>query len=769
MKKGAARTRPTATGTTLAQRVLALRPRSSDWQDAAFLLALGLIALYGLASTFDSYGFLWVGALGLLLGLLTAHLASVLNWHWLLALALAVVVYFLFGGGIALPRDTLAGLVPTGQTEADLGRLAIHGWKDLLTTLPPVAGDGELVVLPYILGLMAGTAGYAVRWATRSPRLVLISPTALFGLVILLGSYEPVALVPQGLAFATGSLAWATVRHHRRRALASTGTRRLSRLLGGLALVLATLAAAVFTGPVLPATTDNTRVVLRSYVSPPIDVSQFPSPLPGFRRYSSERLKLDYDKALLTVTGAPAGALLRIAVLDDYNGLVWSATGGAARGSGFQRVGSRLPTVETDQARRLTITIEEEYARLPELNVWVPALGPATVIDFEGANGRSHEAALAYDLDKGQALVTDRLQAGDVITITTVPVSEDLTSDPTPFGPILVSDGVSEFMAEAVRDMAARQTSPWEQLKQVGAALITGAWSDGTRPSESIYLPGHGQGRLAFFFAREQFVGSDEQYAAVFALAANRLGFPARVVFGAAVEATGLVKGKDIKAWVEIHTSGGWVAVPGSLYIPDRDQHPEDTLPQKRNQDTAANVPPPNPVQPSGHLGDELSTQANATKTSPDLPGPLEQISPAFLYSGASAGGLLLLIGLLLGLKGWRRSRRRARGSCADRIAGGWSEVLDGARDLGRRVPVGLTHREQAAALGLAPLASLAQSTERTMFGPAAPDQAIVDAYWAEVTHTRRALLAQSHPLRRWWARINPRSLKPLPRPGGAV
>jgi hypothetical protein len=56
----------------------------------------------------------------------------------------------------------------------------------------------------------------------------------------------------------------------------------------------------------------------------------------------------------------------------------------------------------------------------------------------------------------------------------------------------------------------------------------------------------------------------DEQYATALAIAANRLGIQARLVFGATPSASGEVKGSDIHAWVEVHTADGTWAQQGS-------------------------------------------------------------------------------------------------------------------------------------------------------------------------------------------------------------
>ena len=78
-----------------------------------------------------------------------------------------------------------------------------------------------------------------------------------------------------------------------------------------------------------------------------------------------------------------------------------------------------------------------------------------------------------------------------------------------------------------------------------------------------------------------QLAGNDEQYASALALAANRLGVPARVVLGAVPDADGAVKGKDVHAWVEVRrTDGEWQAILPSQFLPDRNKKPGAAHPE---------------------------------------------------------------------------------------------------------------------------------------------------------------------------------------------
>ena len=88
------------------------------------------------------------------------HAAGVLRWPFIAPVVLAVVAYFLLGAPLAL------GWPPTPDAMAALlGDHLVFGWKDLLTTLPPVDADSSLLALPWLLGLATGLiGGLASRW-----------------------------------------------------------------------------------------------------------------------------------------------------------------------------------------------------------------------------------------------------------------------------------------------------------------------------------------------------------------------------------------------------------------------------------------------------------------------------------------------------------------------------------------------------------------------------------------------------------------------------
>ena len=153
---------------TMTARLVALRPSAADVFDALFLVGLVMLAILGFATSFDSPRYLIVALAGVLLGVLAAHLANVLRWHWLSVIAMGAAAYLLLGGAIALRDDLILGVIPSVATLTGLSAITVNGWKELLTTLPPVAGDGPFVALPYLLAVIAGAGGFSIARRTRS-------------------------------------------------------------------------------------------------------------------------------------------------------------------------------------------------------------------------------------------------------------------------------------------------------------------------------------------------------------------------------------------------------------------------------------------------------------------------------------------------------------------------------------------------------------------------------------------------------------------------
>ncbi|TWP54056.1 transglutaminase domain-containing protein [Lentzea tibetensis] len=735
-----------------------LVPARADLVDAGFLALLFVVALIGFRTTYTGWVFLLAGTAGLVLGVLVGHVATALRQPMITVALMTAAVFFLLGGAVVLREQAAVGFLPTPSTVAGLADLGGNAWKQLLTTLPPVDGTGPLLVIPYVLGLLCGSGGFTLARRVSLTAAPVCAPLLVLTAVILLGTGEPVLL--QGAVFGVAALCWTSVRAGRRR---TGGSARLARALTALVLLGVSAGASGALGVLLPADTD--RVVLRNYVDPPFEIGAYASPLVGFRKHTKDANQL-WDQTLFTVHGLPAGERVRIATLDAYDGSVWGATSSPSvatnplERNSFQRIGTRIPVTAGGAEATVTVTVGAAYTSADELSAWLPVAGHTTAIDFSGDGREAHVEHLRYNLATSSGIVADRLRAGDTYTITTVLGSPRVPDDAQPFGRPNVDGNSLAFVRAKATKWVGDAGSIAEKLRAAAQYLReNGAYTDGG-PGESEFLPGHSTGRLTSFFNANRPAGNDEQYAAAYALIANQVGMPARVVLGAMPGEDGVVRGEHVQAWVEIHLADGtWAAVPNTEFMPDRSKRPDRQPPQEIENTDASSVPPPNTMKLPSSLTDANQVDAQSNRRLPDsgagwrLPA---WVITALTWTGPPVLGVAWVLGAIIGLKARRRRRRRTRGTTALRFATGWRELVDHARDLGAVVPRGLTRPQEAAFVGHGPLAGFA---DRWVFGPEEPPVPIAEQYWSEVDAARRGMSRGVGRWRRWRAAVDPRSL----------
>lgn len=747
-----------------------LLPDRTALRDMGFLTVLFGLAMLGFATTYTGWTFLVVAGAGLVFGMVVGQLANARRQPMITVLFLTVVVFFLFGGAVALQERAAAGVLPTPGTVLGLADVGVHGWKQLLTTLPPVDGSGPLLVIPYIFGLLCGAGGLTLAGRVSASAAPLFAPTAVLAAVILLGTGEPVGQPWRSIAFGVICLCWTAARGERRRQADDVVGRR-TRLAGAGALVAVAGAAAALVGPLLPGVDSADRVVLRDHVDPPFQIGAYPSPLVGFRKYTKDANQL-WDQTLFQVHGLPEGERIRIAALDDYDGLVWraapnAATGPALNRNSFQRVGTRIPSAAAGAEKEFTVTIEPAYASADDVNAWLPGAGRPVGIEFAGTGAAAHTDGLRFNLATGCGIVTDRLRTGSTYTMRTVLGSVPLPDDPQPFGPSTLDGSVTAIASSKATTWSGKATSLGDRLRAVAAYLRdNGAYSDGG-PGEGEFLPGHSTGRLTAFFNAPRPVGDDEQYAAAYALVANQLGMPARVVLGATVAEDGQVRGQDVQAWVEMRLSDGrWATVPGAEFMPDKSKKPDRTPPQEIENTDAAVVPPPNTVQLPDSLLDASQVDSTANRRLPSVPNGHgwwpAWLTAVLVWGGSPTLFVVAVLGSIIAMKALRRRRRRTTGPVVTRLAQGWYEVVDQARDFGATVATG-TRMEVARQLPHDRLVELAAAADAAIFGPGTPSEQVVQGYWTRVDETRRAMTRAVGRWRRFRAAVNPRSLRPLP------
>lgn len=723
--------------------------------DLVLLAGLCVLALLVLRTTYGGTGYLISGGAGIAAGLLLSYGGAALGVPALVVAVATVGAYFLVGLAVPGPKS-LAGLAS----------LAGNGWKQLLTTLPPIGNSGPLLGIPFLLCLVAATLGGSLALRCKPSFAPLGAPAALLAMAILLGMPTAPTL-PLGAAFVALALGWASLRYHRTRPAVQHGARQTTRIALGLAMLALAGFGASAIGPGLPLAKANARLVLRNYVHPPFDLRQYPSPLAGFRKYTKNGPL--YDKTLFTESGLPDGAPLRIATMTSYDGKVWGTgdpTLSTASTATFQRVGTSITTTGSGSRAAVTVHIAAGYD-----DAWVPTAGELSKIRF---STKGDGGAFRYNLATDTGVVPQGLHPADTVTMgALVPPANPDPSHATPFGAPELSPDVLTFLADAVGKWTNGVTGTWPQVLAIARHLREGGkYSDGAG-DEAQYLPGHSIGRLTAFLNGPQLVGDDEQYAAIFALMANYLGVPTRVVLGAVPEPGGVVQGKDVHAWVEVHVANGdWLEIPTSEFMPDTSKKPDKIPPQEQQNTSAAVVPPPNSVRPPSSIDspDQQQTRVDhRTSNNHPAAGSGFHIPRAVVLVG-TYGGLPILALIcaclaIVGLKGLRRRRRRRRGPPSTQVAAGWREIVDYARDLGRPVPAGQTRTEDARTLDQFGLEPLAASADVVVFGPGQPSPDAAAWYWSEIDRARRQIGRGMTRWERLRAALSLRSLRSPARP----
>ncbi|MEO6532407.1 MAG: transglutaminase-like domain-containing protein [Pseudolysinimonas sp.] len=692
------------------------------------------------------------------LGTVIAGLGARFRWpSWILVVA-GFIAFLAVGVQLAVPDEAVSGVLPSLQGLVDLVSGIALGWKQLLTITLPVGTYQALLVPALLLVLAVTIVSISVALRAKWGELAVIPPIVLFLVGIVfgpdrLGNPEWLALALLGVTLLT--LVWRRWRRRREairqlarstpdaegRPLTTSGETGLGVrgiVAGGVILLLAG-GASIAASSALPPTGD--RQVLRSVVAQPFDPRDYPSPLSGFRRYLRED---ETGQVQFRVTGLPAGARIRVATLDSYDGVVYAA--GSSRvdsASGtFVRIPSSVDQSATKgKALNLTVTVDGYTG------VWLPTVGRFESIAFSGAKAARLDDAFYYNNTSGTAAVLGGLHSGDSYALRAVlpdqPTSSELDAV-TPGSAVVPAIGViPDDLAQHLDGYVSGKNAPGNRLVAMLDGLKKeGYISHGLDPDQPASRSGHAADRITELFTDPRMIGDAEQYSVAAALMARQLGFPARVVFGFAPQGSAStldVTGADVSAWIEIDTAQfGWVTVdPNPPARPIPAEQPQDPTKIARPQSV---VPPPaDKVDPK-----ENQTSPDTSQSEPDALDPALVV----LLQVLRVGGILLLIVLVLAApflliitaKLRRRRIRRRADSALQRIRGGWDEFEDAVVDHGFLPPAAATRSEVAGVVGTLPSRVLAAVADRAVFAPGDADPADADRVWDAVGELRTSL-----------------------------
>ncbi len=761
------------------------RPLWHSALDAGALVLLLGLGMLGFSQSFGGDPHYLLAGFG---GIVTGLAIAAANAHYRLGLLITVAVafgaYMILGTPLAVPDAAIAGMLPSLDSLRTLLLGVVFAWKDMLTVGVPVGTAGGMLIVPFLSALICALTGGLFAWRLKSPYWPLLPVMALFVTGILFSTSAAFLNVERGVGVAIGAIVWATFR---RDVLRRNDTRRVSanrpgadaqvarrgrlRRLGMAATVIAAAVGITAVASPLVTATDD-RKVLRNSIVPPFDPRDYITPLASFREFVKDKK----DDTLFTVKGLPKDGRVRLAALDSFNGLNYNMD---PNGSGsFNKVGDARAlntgtgeaagTAGTDYTLDITVGDYQGY--------FVPGGRRTTGISF--ANGSQAASGLYFNAGTDTAVTTKGLSQGDNYSVRvsdpgklehgqltqydfaklTLPAPQEV--------PPVVGSQANELSADA--PTAIDRVRQIEAHFQKSGAFSNGLVADGQLPS----LPGHSAARIRSLLTAKQMLGDDEQYAVAMSLMLRHLGIPSRVVMGFYPDpkspengaADVPIKGKDVHAWVEVAFDRvGWVAFDPT---PPKDNVPIPPDPQTKSKPKPQVLQPPPPPQEPADLPPD---------STPDALDADEKKNNPWLFWGAllAAVGTALLplvilalpLALILLLKLRRRKSRLSTGHPAQRVGGGWSEVVSLATDMGAAINSKSTRRESAEVIAEAfpvngsTTTMLAGRADAAIFGAGQPSEEEVQKYWEIVDGSLKDITSNVGFWKRQQARFSPRSL----------
>jgi hypothetical protein len=696
------------------------------------------------------------------------------SWPWWAAVPLIPCGVLVLGALVVAPQDRVLTFLPSSDAIAAVVLGSVDGWRGLLTVATPTGVTGGLLVPPLLIAAAGATvAGALLR--TPRPALALSGPAAsavafaLFGAV----TADPWIVVLVAGALLVAGLGWVAwiggraARRAERAAAAQLARDRVAGADGALGLRRTLVAGSILTAAAvvaaLVATGGTTeRVALREVVRAPVDPAAFESPLARFRTYTKDHP----DDVQLVVQGLPTGARLRLAALDDYDGRQFRLSD--AEGS-FVRIGPERPAAANSASVQVNVTVQD-YA-----GSFLPLPGSIVGLDFQGARADELTADLRYSAGSSTGVLPGGWRPGDayqvVAGVPAQPSAAQLAAArPTP---VTMPTGITvpDLLRSATDRYISEATTPAAQVEAIRAGLAADGFFSHGGAGEPTSPAGHGLDRLIGMVGRGSMVGDQEQYAALMAVLVRSLGIPARVVVGFAptgsTEVAVQLRGRDITAWVEVPFDGfGWVAFDPTP-SPDKPLTDDQKQTQTERREVAVEEPPALPqVQPD--TVDTDTTDQGPQESTPPAPNEADTFMPALLL--AMFGWTLLVLALfaapivtILAIKSRRRRRRLAALRPADRITGGWQQLVDTAVDFGYRPATWHTRSEVAhdlAGAGVLQMDWLAPAADAAQFSPTPVDDERARSYWREVDDRSAELLGGLGFWRRWRARLSLASLR---------
>ncbi|MFF5232227.1 DUF3488 and transglutaminase-like domain-containing protein [Dactylosporangium sp. NPDC000521] len=551
----------------------------------------------------------------------------------------------------------------------------------LLLALIPIEPQPDTVLLPVILTWLAGLAAGELGIRYHRVLLSYAPPMVLFGGALYLVGPNGSAAGWVPLAYSGFAVLGLIVSNRpppedRRINADQLRTLRLRVGAGAVAGLAAIVALSQLLGPSVAARVGTSPVEPRNMVTPPQLDSLDESPLV---RLSGWALNHDQHLFDVEVTGTDAPPPIRLAVLNDYDGVTWRV-GATYRNAG--RVVAAKPVLTDPQVRQAFRIADLDGRLLP---------GIATPEEVDGVR-------VAVDTSDGTMILSDGLRPGleysvvsrvhrpdeNAMQVADVPNTDAVARH------LALPGKVPDSIAQLARHLGEGVSSPYQKAFAIVGWLSEHYKVVGDAPS------GHAYPNVEYFlFGPKQAggqKGTSEQFAAAFAVLARLMGLPTRLAVGFRVEAgRNEVRGGDAVAWPEVLFNGVWEPFDP---MPKADTVQRPTEDDFRPKPPASQPPPETVPAPS----DSAVPQSPKPSVAPTA-GAAERDSPAVAVAVTGGSLLLLLLAFAASVPVARRARRRrrlGRGTPEARIEAAWAEVLTGLRLAGRPAPPHLAAAEVA-------------------------------------------------------------------------
>ena len=487
------------------------------------------------------------------------------------------------------------------------------------------------------------------------------------------------------------------------------------------------------------------RTVLRGLVGRGTDVSAADNPLSGLRRYRVEDVAdSSYDVRLLTVEGLPrtsrygSSPSTPTTASSGRPATTPSPTGATTCSSGSRR---QVGTEQRGRPVRVDVEVLAGYR-----SNWLPLAGALRMLTFDFLDGRTQVEDVRYNPATSSAYVVGGLGPRDDYTFEAVLDSRTVTggSDPYP----------TQRSAPAGRRVPRPAAPPVAQLRPDadGAGVLAGAVPRGERPLQQRSdarggpvrpRPRRGTARTGVLRG----AGDRRRRGAVRrVLRAGRQpagrARPGRRG-GVADRRRGRPRAGRGRLGGGPGRDGGWRRIPTRTFLGD--EPVADDEPPRVPPEDYLERDEPEQEQPQEEPGSQQPTGPNVSGDDGSGRPPW---SPWALAAALAC--------VVPATKAGRRLLRH-RGSAYGRALGGWRELLDTARDLGRPVAPGLTRPSQAEQLGVDP--EVARQADAVAYAVDSPGDAAGSAVWDATADAGSVLVAQASWPRRVWRWWNPASL----------